>query len=81
MVAYRIYAWCRITKRIEVLSLCSASQSLPTKHVHIDHIAPKSKRYIGVIGHIYCELELFRCLQINDVHLKFVLAAKVPRKS
>ena len=80
MIAYRVYRWCRISKGIEVLSQCSGSQSLPTKHVHIHHIAPKSKRYIGVIWHIYCELELFGCLQINDVHLES-LVAKFPCKS
>ena len=77
MIAYRVYAWRIITKRIEVLGLSSASLSLPTKHVHIYHIAPKSKRHIRRIWHVYSELQLFRRFQINDVHLES-LAAKVP---
>ena len=79
MVAYRIYARCSITKRIEVLGQSCTSQSLPAKHVDIYHVAPKSEGQIRVIGHVYCELELFGRFQINDVHLES-LAAKVPCK-
>ena len=80
MIALRVYPWRIITKRIEVLGLSSASLSLPTKHVNIYHIATESKRHIRRIGHVHCELQLFRRFQINDGHLKS-LAAKVPCKA